>query len=45
MDIKEIGYEYVDWIRLAQDRNQWCTLLNMVMNLFMLYKAGSSVTG
>jgi hypothetical protein len=23
MDLKEIGYETVDWINLAQDRFQW----------------------
>jgi hypothetical protein len=23
MDIREIGWEGVDWIHLAQDRNQW----------------------
>jgi hypothetical protein len=22
-DLKEIGWEGVDWIHLAQDRNQW----------------------
>jgi hypothetical protein len=25
----------VDWIHLAQDRNQWWTLVNMVMNLWV----------
>jgi hypothetical protein len=36
MDLKEIGREGVEWIHLAQDRNQWCTLVNTVMNLCVL---------
>jgi hypothetical protein len=32
-DLREIGWGGVDWIDLAQDRNQWRTLVNMVMNL------------
>jgi hypothetical protein len=30
---KEIGRENVAWIQLAQDRVQWWTLLNTIMNL------------
>jgi hypothetical protein len=33
MDLREIGWEDVDWIRLAQDKNRWKCLVNMVMNL------------
>jgi hypothetical protein len=33
MDLREIGWEDVDWIDLAQDRDQWRALVNMVMNL------------
>jgi hypothetical protein len=33
MDIREIGFECVDWIYLAQDRNRWRALVNNVMNL------------
>jgi hypothetical protein len=33
MDIREIGCEYVDWINLAQDRDQWQALVYTVMNL------------
>jgi hypothetical protein len=33
MDLREIGLEGVDWIHLAQDRNQWWALVNMVMSL------------
>jgi hypothetical protein len=30
---KEVGCGYVDWIRLAQDRDRWRTLVKAVMNL------------
>jgi hypothetical protein len=33
MDLREIGRDGMDWIDLAQDRNQWRTLVNTVMNL------------
>jgi hypothetical protein len=32
MDLTETERE-VDWMHLAQDRNQWLALLNMVINL------------
>jgi len=31
MDLKNIGWEVVDWINLAQDRDQWRPLLNTVI--------------
>jgi hypothetical protein len=34
MHLREIGWGGVDWIDLAQDRNQWRrALVNTVMNL------------
>jgi hypothetical protein len=33
MDLREIGGDGGDWIELAQDRDQWRALVNMVMNL------------
>jgi hypothetical protein len=33
MDLREIGRGGMDWIDLAQDRDQWRALLNTVMNL------------
>jgi hypothetical protein len=33
MDLTEIGWDRVDWIELAQDRDQWRALVNTVMNL------------
>jgi hypothetical protein len=36
MDLSEIGWGSVDWIQLAQDRDQWWDLVNTVMNLQIL---------
>jgi hypothetical protein len=33
MDLGEIGWGDVDWICLAQDRDRWSALVNVVMNL------------
>jgi hypothetical protein len=33
MDLGEIGWYDVDWIDLAQDRDQWRALVGKVMNL------------
>jgi hypothetical protein len=33
MDLREIGWGGMDWIDLAQDRDQWRVLVNMVMAL------------
>jgi hypothetical protein len=41
MDIKETERDYVDWIHLAQDKIQWQTSVNMVMNLQVPQKAGN----
>jgi hypothetical protein len=35
MDLREIGWDGMDWIDLAQDRHQWKTLVNMVRNLWV----------
>jgi hypothetical protein len=32
MDLREIGWEGVDWMRLAEDRDQWRAVVNTVMN-------------
>jgi hypothetical protein len=34
-NLREIGWDGMDWIDLAQDRDQWRALLNMVMNLWV----------
>jgi hypothetical protein len=33
MDFREIGWESVDWIHLAQDRDQWRAVVNTVIYL------------
>jgi hypothetical protein len=33
MELREIGWGGVDWIDLAEDRDQWRILLNTVMTL------------
>jgi hypothetical protein len=32
-DLREIGWAGMDWIHLAQDRDQWRALVNTAMNL------------
>jgi hypothetical protein len=33
INLQEVGYEHVDWIGLAQDRDRFWTLVSAVMNL------------
>jgi hypothetical protein len=33
MDLGELGWDGVDWIGLAQDRDRWRALVNALMNL------------
>jgi hypothetical protein len=33
MDLREIGWDGMDWIDLAQNRERWRALMNTVMNL------------
>jgi hypothetical protein len=33
IDIREIGWDGMDWIGVAQDRDQWRALVITVMNL------------
>jgi hypothetical protein len=35
IDFKETGWDGVDWMELAQDRDQWRALVNTVMNLWV----------
>jgi len=32
MDLKEVGWEGVDWIHLAQKRGEWWALVYLVMD-------------
>jgi hypothetical protein len=36
MDLREIGWEDVEWIHLAQDRESWRAVVNAVMKLRIL---------
>jgi hypothetical protein len=40
MDLREIGWNGMDWIDLAQDRDQLRALVNTVMNLRVALYAG-----
>jgi hypothetical protein len=33
MDLVEVGWGHVDWIRLAEDRDMWRALVNSILNL------------
>jgi hypothetical protein len=33
IDLREIGWDVMDWIDLAQDRDQWRALVDTVKNL------------
>jgi hypothetical protein len=44
MDLREIGCEGVDRIHLAQDRDQWRAVVNMVTKLRVAQKAGNFLT-
>jgi hypothetical protein len=33
MELVEVGWDDVDWICLAKDRNRWRALVNSVLNL------------
>jgi hypothetical protein len=36
MDLREIGFGGVDWIRVTQDRDRWRAVVSAVMNLRVL---------
>jgi hypothetical protein len=33
MNLREIGWGGMDWINLAEDRDQWMALVNTIVNL------------
>jgi len=37
VDLQEVGYEGMDWIELAQDRDRWWALVNVVINLWVSF--------
>jgi hypothetical protein len=34
-DLTEIGWDGMDWIQIAQDRERWRALLNTLMNFLV----------
>jgi hypothetical protein len=41
MDLGQVGWGDVDWIRVARDTNRWRALVNSVLNFRILYNAGN----
>jgi hypothetical protein len=40
IDLRDIVWDDMDWIDLAQDRDQWKVLVNTIMNLRVSQSAG-----
>ena len=36
MDLGEVGYEGMDWMDLAEDRDRWRAAVNTAMNIRVL---------
>jgi hypothetical protein len=36
MDLQEVGCRGMDWVHLAQDKDRWLALVNVIMNLRVL---------
>jgi hypothetical protein len=45
MGLREIGWDGVDWIHVAQDRDKWRAHVNTVMNLRVPQNAGKFLSG
>jgi hypothetical protein len=44
VDLKEIGFENVDWIFMTQDIVQWHAVMNIVMNVWVPQKTEDYLT-
>jgi hypothetical protein len=42
VDLREIGWDGMDWMDLAQDSDQWRALVNTVINIRVLLMLGNS---
>jgi hypothetical protein len=45
VDLREIGWDDMDWIDLAEDRDQWRAHVNRVMNLRVPQNTGKFFSG
>jgi hypothetical protein len=45
MDVREMRWDGVDWIDMAQDRDQWRALVRAVKSLRVSYNAGKFLSG
>jgi hypothetical protein len=45
IDLREIGWDGMDWMDLAHDRDQWRAVVNTVMNLRVPENAGKFLSG
>jgi hypothetical protein len=44
IELQEVGWVDMDWTDLAQDRDSWRALVNVVMHLRVPYNAGNFLT-
>jgi hypothetical protein len=44
MYLRETGFEGLDWINMAQDRDQWQALVNVVLNFWVPQNEGNFLT-
>jgi hypothetical protein len=44
MDLEYVGWEGMDWVAVAWDRDRWWALLNMVMNIRVPQNAWNFLT-
>jgi hypothetical protein len=45
MDLREIGWDGMDWIDMARNRDQWRALVNAVISLRVPQNAGKFFSG